>query len=61
VSLEAEEQSFWPVPMLGKLNEVTSSQFNNLPMTNPVGLFKVGHGPATRKHTILDIEQYCSR
>jgi len=55
VSLESEEQSFWPVPMLGKLNEVTSSQFNNLPMTNPVGLFKVFKPVGGAKYTALPL------
>eukprot|EP00240_Pyramimonas_obovata_P001701 CAMPEP_0118926848 /NCGR_PEP_ID=MMETSP1169-20130426/4456_1 /TAXON_ID=36882 /ORGANISM="Pyramimonas obovata, Strain CCMP722" /LENGTH=466 /DNA_ID=CAMNT_0006868487 /DNA_START=56 /DNA_END=1453 /DNA_ORIENTATION=- len=55
VSLNDEEQSFWPVAVLGKLSEVSSSSFNNQPMTNPAGLFKVFKPQGGAKYTALPL------
>ena len=47
VALEDEEQAFWPVPIMGTLETVTSSLFNNVPVTitdGPFNLFKPSGG-----------------
>lgn len=47
VALEDHEEAFWPLPVMGSLETVTSSLFNNIPVTNtdgPFNLFKPSGG-----------------
>jgi hypothetical protein len=51
VALDEHEEAFWPMPVLGTLETVTSSLFSNVPFTNtegPFNLFKASGGVRSR-------------